>query len=60
MFGPTKQTDVKFFRYTTHTPYLTSSLDCKIKQCTRVRGQQNFSSLNWNCPIKLQALYAPV
>ena len=40
MFRPAKQADVKFFRYTTHTPYLTSPLDGGIEQCTRPRGER--------------------
>jgi len=39
MFRPTKQSDMKFFRYTLSTPYLASPLDGGIIQCTRSRGE---------------------
>lgn len=38
MFRPAKQTDIKFFRYSFHTPHTMSALDGGIDQCTRTSG----------------------
>lgn len=40
MFRPTKQTDVKFPRHITGTPFLMSPLDGGIDHSTRSRGER--------------------
>lgn len=52
MFRPTKQTDVKFFKYMLHTPYLSSPLDGGIEQCTRPRGERILQGARGHDPDK--------
>ena len=52
MFRPTKQTDVKFSKYTLKTPYMMSPLDGGIDQCTRPRGERILQGARGHDPDK--------